>query len=455
MVSTRTISCHYESVNIRSLSVNTARMFNRISAGHRPYQIRTCRAGYRFADTIGGRAAPEGSRCGAGTALSRRLRCPQEMGFPRYEHVVVLMLENRSFDHMLGFLYTGTGNVSPTGQPFEGLTGSESNPGASGRHHGHPDRADHPERLLQARRGPRRGLYGDQRPAIRQHQRAAERIDAAGLRRFRQGLRVHAHLAGKGGAADRAGHRGRRHHGLLHPRGAAGAFRPRQGLRGVRSLVRVRAHRDAAEPRVHLRRDEPGAHGRQDPHLHRTEHLRPARQPRAELGHLRVRRGATDQVDLHRHRTGTRRAHRPVHRLHHRRDGRDAACLHVPGAQLGFERQQPAPQLRRGARRAVHPRRVRGGARRPRLGADAARDHLRRTRRLLRPRATPVGGGPAGRCGGRIRLRVHPVRCPRPHGARVAADRGGHGAARPGGRARRTTTPRSSRPCSNGGACRH
>jgi phospholipase C len=45
-------------------------------------------------------------------------------------HIVVLMLENRSFDHMLGFLYADKGNVSLAGQPFEGLTGNESNPGA-------------------------------------------------------------------------------------------------------------------------------------------------------------------------------------------------------------------------------------------------------------------------------------------------------------------------------------
>ena len=37
------------------------------------------------------------------------------------QHVVVLMLENRSFDHMLGFLYAAQGNVSPAGQPFDGL----------------------------------------------------------------------------------------------------------------------------------------------------------------------------------------------------------------------------------------------------------------------------------------------------------------------------------------------
>jgi phospholipase C len=47
-------------------------------------------------------------------------------------HVVVLMLENRSFDHMLGYLYSAQGNVSPSGQPFEGLTGTESNPDGQG-----------------------------------------------------------------------------------------------------------------------------------------------------------------------------------------------------------------------------------------------------------------------------------------------------------------------------------
>src|ERR1700689_5297180 len=48
-------------------------------------------------------------------------------------HIVVLVLENRSFDHMLGFLYADSGNVSPTTkQPFEGLTGKESNSDATG-----------------------------------------------------------------------------------------------------------------------------------------------------------------------------------------------------------------------------------------------------------------------------------------------------------------------------------
>src|SRR5712692_2989533 len=44
------------------------------------------------------------------------------------ESVVVLMLENRSFDNLLGFLYTGNNNTSPNGDPYNGLTGNETNP---------------------------------------------------------------------------------------------------------------------------------------------------------------------------------------------------------------------------------------------------------------------------------------------------------------------------------------
>lgn len=50
----------------------------------------------------------------------------------KIDHIVVIMLENRSFDHMLGFLYHDEGNRSPRGQPFEGLTGDESNSNAEG-----------------------------------------------------------------------------------------------------------------------------------------------------------------------------------------------------------------------------------------------------------------------------------------------------------------------------------
>ena len=46
-------------------------------------------------------------------------------------HIVVLMLENRSFDNLLGFLYTKS-DPPPRGQPFDGLTGDETNPGPNG-----------------------------------------------------------------------------------------------------------------------------------------------------------------------------------------------------------------------------------------------------------------------------------------------------------------------------------
>ena len=51
----------------------------------------------------------------------------------RIDHIVMLMLENRSFDHMLGFLYADSGNRSPAGHEFDGLTGEEWNPDDLGR----------------------------------------------------------------------------------------------------------------------------------------------------------------------------------------------------------------------------------------------------------------------------------------------------------------------------------
>lgn len=51
----------------------------------------------------------------------------------KIQHIVHLMLENRSFDQMLGFLYADTNNVSPSGQAFDGLSGNETNPDSSSR----------------------------------------------------------------------------------------------------------------------------------------------------------------------------------------------------------------------------------------------------------------------------------------------------------------------------------
>src|SRR5262249_12995573 len=67
-------------------------------------------------------------------------------GLTAIEHVVVLMLENRSLDHMLGYLYADNDNRSPRGDAYEGLTGQESCPGPDGTavtvHRITPDTAD-------------------------------------------------------------------------------------------------------------------------------------------------------------------------------------------------------------------------------------------------------------------------------------------------------------------------
>ncbi|MEK6371118.1 MAG: alkaline phosphatase family protein [Acidobacteriota bacterium] len=42
-------------------------------------------------------------------------------GLAAIDSIVVVMLENRSFDHMLGYLYAAHGNRSPAGQLFDGL----------------------------------------------------------------------------------------------------------------------------------------------------------------------------------------------------------------------------------------------------------------------------------------------------------------------------------------------
>ena len=144
-------------------------------------------------------------------------------GLASVNSIVVLMLENRSFDHMLGYLYPG--NVSPSGQPFDGLAGTESNPGSNGQ----PVTVFQIEPIdaqpyLHARRRSRRGLYVHQRPAVRQYQHAG--LGAGGAwPGLRHGLRLYPQLAVQGARklADCAGHGRRRHHGLLYPGNAARA----------------------------------------------------------------------------------------------------------------------------------------------------------------------------------------------------------------------------------------
>jgi phospholipase C len=94
-------------------------------------------------------------------------------GLTAIDHVVVLMLENRSFDHMLGYLYSDRGNRSPRGDTFDGLTGHESCPDDTGSPVAvHPITPDTPNAYLMPGADPGEGfaatnaqLFGTETPA--------------------------------------------------------------------------------------------------------------------------------------------------------------------------------------------------------------------------------------------------------------------------------------------------
>ncbi|HWZ44608.1 MAG TPA: alkaline phosphatase family protein [Candidatus Saccharimonadales bacterium] len=102
--------------------------------------------------------------------------------FKKIKHVVVLMMENRSFDWMAGWLYAPS-NKSPNGDPFEGLTGTESCPDASGKQvpvfHGTDVKAPLPDpgeefdyvtnQIYGSPLAPMKGFVIDYSRAIKQH----------------------------------------------------------------------------------------------------------------------------------------------------------------------------------------------------------------------------------------------------------------------------------------------
>jgi phospholipase C len=108
---------------------------------------------------------------------------------PAIKHIVQLMLENRSFDQMLGFLYAGSGNRSPINQPYEGLTGNETNPDDAGR----PVKvfkidANAPHPYLMPGADPGEGFYNTQLSAVLDRRSGAGfGADQPGLRHQLQG----------------------------------------------------------------------------------------------------------------------------------------------------------------------------------------------------------------------------------------------------------------------------
>ena len=78
-----------------------------------------------------GLAVGAGGAVGA-QALFSRLSGKERPGGPGFDHLVVLMFENRSFDNIFGYLYGHHGTPVPAGQRFEGLTAGVANRSAEG-----------------------------------------------------------------------------------------------------------------------------------------------------------------------------------------------------------------------------------------------------------------------------------------------------------------------------------
>jgi phospholipase C len=85
------------------------------------------------------RRGPHRSRTARKAMGRRNLRRSSTGGMANIRHMVVVMLENRSFDNMVGWLYWSEQNRPPINLPrnheptYDGLTPEKSNPGTSGQ----------------------------------------------------------------------------------------------------------------------------------------------------------------------------------------------------------------------------------------------------------------------------------------------------------------------------------
>ena len=312
------------------------------------------------------------------------------------EHVVVLMLENRSFDHMLGFLYAGTGNVSPAGQPFEGLTGAESNPDASGQ----PVTVfkiepTTPSAYYMPGADPGEGYMATNDQLFGSASAPPSSATVPGMQGFVKDfaytLSWQSHSSGY----------------TIVPGTTAsdimGCFTP-EALPVLSALARGYAvcdHWYASVPTETLPNRAFACAATSQGHMDDKTHTFTCPSIFGLLANHQLGWSiygydarAADQVQFPGHLLGGSQPLRALHRLHRGRGGGHAAAVHVPGAELVSSGNSQHPNYDVALGRAVHPRRVRGAARRPRMGADAAGHHLRRARRMLRPRAAAVRAPP-------------------------------------------------------------
>ncbi len=146
-----------------------------------------------------------------------------------FDHVVVLMLENRSFDSILGYLYR---DGAPSGKNFEGVVGKElSNPDISGTpipvsanaevHQPYPDPGEEFHHVTMQ-------LFS-----------SAQAAGEPGMKGFVRGLLRHTPGFAEGSAAldGFSGRTERADHAMLCARHDTGPQRARQEVRRLRSLV--------------------------------------------------------------------------------------------------------------------------------------------------------------------------------------------------------------------------
>lgn len=298
------------------------------------------------------------------------------------EHIVVLMLENRSFDQMLGFLYADHGNLPPNGPGFDGLSGTES----------YPDAGGNAVSVFQVKTG---DPYAYFMPGAD----PGEGYYATNSQLFGN---IHpppgSNAANQGFVNDFAytlGWESQEHGWSILPGTKAasimGMFTP-QMLPVLSSLARGYAVCDcwySSVPTETLPNRAFACAATSQGHMDDKTKSYTARSIFGLLTANNIGWAiyGYDQEPLtrrfFRYDERIRRPFRAVRRFHRSRRGRHASGLRLPRAELERFRQQPAPQLQRGIGRAADSRRLLRAAQRAGLESDPADRHLRRARRML------------------------------------------------------------------------
>src|ERR1700749_2556856 len=305
------------------------------------------------------------------------------------------MLENRSFDHMLGYLYSDAGNVSPAGQPFDGLTGQETNPDASGTAvPGSPITAAPATAYFMPGADPGEGYLATNQQLYGTDAGPAAAGDAAPCNGY---VTDYSYTLGWETTEKWAIVAGTTQQDIM------GCFTP-AALPVLSALAKGYAVCDqwfSSVPTETLPNRAFVCSGTSQGHMDDKTHTFTAPSifgllDKNSLGWAIYGYDATPLTketftDI----SGAAASHFGLFTDFQAGGGpgrRPPLTFLRP--ERGVPRQQPAPQLRRGPGRAAHPRCVRGAAGRSRLAADAVRAHLRRARRLLPTTGPPPGARP-------------------------------------------------------------